>query len=332
MEMPRDSRRCSDERDKFFGHVLRFDGTEAQLLQRRLVQNPSYDVRELDPRHEVTSVGSQIDAAENDLFRASCKEPPNFIDHHVWRQTATATSDERDHTVGAAVVATVLDLQDRPRAICNKALGTFDLHCLHRRLRENIASENFRGAACERHGFVIEPCERNEILRPRAAGVSGRCRRFASRHQTLSNNSRDFGLMRIADHPGDAIQRGQLFGSALRVTSSYYDPRRGIRAMNLADGIARLRIRSGRDRASVQHHDVGAGMLVEHLQAAGAQGSPQRSSIRFRGATAKILDEKRSHKLKFTTRKKLSVEDYSSEIEGVFNPGPGSKIMRKLFG
>jgi hypothetical protein len=73
-------------------------------------------------------------------------------------------------------------------------------------------------------------------------------------------------------------------------------------------------------------------MLVEHLQAAGAQGSPQRSSIRFRGATAKILDEKRSHKLKFTTRKKLSVEDYSSEIEGVLNPGSGSKIMRKLFG
>jgi hypothetical protein len=72
--------------------------------------------------------------------------------------------------------------------------------------------------------------------------------------------------------------------------------------MNLADGIARLRIRSGRDRASVQHHDVGAGMLVEHLQAAGAQGSPQRSSISFSGATAKILDEKGSHKLKFTTR------------------------------
>jgi hypothetical protein len=43
-------------------------------------------------------------------------------------------------------------------------------------------------------------------------------------------------------------------------------------------------------------------MLVEHLQAAGAQGSPQRSSISFSGATAKILDEKGSHKLKFTTR------------------------------
>jgi hypothetical protein len=43
-------------------------------------------------------------------------------------------------------------------------------------------------------------------------------------------------------------------------------------------------------------------MLVEHLQAAGAQGSPQRSSISFGGATAKILDEKRSHKLKLTTR------------------------------
>ena len=81
--------------------------------------------------------------------------------------------------------------------------------------------------------------------------------------------------MRIADNPGDAIQRGQLFGSALRVTSSYDDPRRWIRAMNLADGIARLRIRSGRNGAGVQHDDVGVGMFVEHFQSIRAQGSPQ---------------------------------------------------------
>ncbi len=81
--------------------------------------------------------------------------------------------------------------------------------------------------------------------------------------------------MRIADHPGDAFQRGKLFGSALRVTSGYDDPRRWIRAMNLADGVARLRIRSGRNGARVQHDDVSAGMFVEHFQSGGAQGSPQ---------------------------------------------------------
>src|SRR5260370_27335267 len=150
MEMPRDSRRCGNERDKLFGHVLRLDGAEAELLQSGLVQNPSYDLRELDPRHEVPSVGAQIDAAENDLFRAGRGELPDFFNHYVWHQTTASPSDERDHAVGAAVVATVLNLQDRPRAICNEALAAFGRQCLYRRLRENIASENFRGAACER--------------------------------------------------------------------------------------------------------------------------------------------------------------------------------------
>ena len=88
--------------------------------------------------------------------------------------------------------------------------------------------------------------------------------------------------MRIADHPGDAFQRGDFFRSALRVTAGDNDARGGIRAMNLADGVARLRIGRGRDRAGVQHHDVGSGMLIEHL-------SPSaRSERRSEAASASV--------------------------------------------
>jgi hypothetical protein len=44
------------------------------------------------------------------------------------------------------------------------------------------------------------------------------------------------------------------------------------------------------------------------LQSSRAQGSAQRSSISFRGATAKILDEKGSHKLKFAAGREARSE------------------------
>lgn len=103
--------------------------------------------------------------------------------------------------------------------------------------------------------------------------------------------------MRIANHPGDACERGDVFGSALGVTACNYDARGGIRAMNLADGVARLRIGGGCNGASVQYHDIGSGMIIEHFQPIGAQRTTQRSSVCFSSTAAKVFEGERRHKM-----------------------------------
>ena len=65
--------------------------------------------------------------------------------------------------------------------------------------------------------------------------------------------------------------------------------------MNFAHSFTRLRIRRGRDGASIQHNHVGRGVLAGERQAAGEQLAAKRGGIRFRGATAKILNRKSSH-------------------------------------
>ena len=106
--------------------------------------------------------------------------------------------------------------------------------------------------------------------------------------------------MRIADDPGDAFERGDFFRSALGVTAGDNNARAGIGAMDLPDGIAGLRIGRSRDRAGVQHHDIGSGVIVEHLRARSARKrAAQRSSVCFRGAAAKIFEGKRSHRMEF---------------------------------
>ena len=85
--------------------------------------------------------------------------------------------------------------------------------------------------------------------------------------------------MRIADHPGDARKLRNFFRSALRVTTGDHDARSGIRAMNLAHGIARLRIGGGGYGAGVQHHDVSGSVLLEHAsirRCAERDASPRR--------------------------------------------------------
>ena len=84
---------------------------------------------------------------------------------------------------------------------------------LYGRLREDVAREDFRRAAREGHRIAIEKGERNEILAGSIVRTGGGCRALcsASSRQSISDDSWDFGLMRIADHPGDAFERGDFF-------------------------------------------------------------------------------------------------------------------------
>ena len=101
--------------------------------------------------------------------------------------------------------------------------------------------------------------------------------------------------MRISNDPGDALDRSQLFGRALRVTAGNHNARPGICAMNFAHRLARLRIRRGRDRAGVQHHDVGGGVFASECQSALEKFAAQRGGIRIGGAAAEIFDGERGH-------------------------------------
>ena len=164
VEMSRDARGCRDERDEILGDVLRLDGAEAQLLQIGFVEDPPDHLREIRTRGEVASIRAEIDAAENDFFRAGRNELSDFGDHDVRRQAATASANKGNHAVGAAVVAAILDFQDGARAISGNTLGAFNGGNLYGGLRENVARENFRRAAREGHRIAIEKGQRNEIL------------------------------------------------------------------------------------------------------------------------------------------------------------------------
>jgi len=66
----------------------------------------------------------------------------------------------------------------------------------------------------------------------------------------------DLGLMRIADNPGDAGERGELFGGALGVAAGDDDAGGGVCGVKLSDGVAGLRVGGGGDRAGVHDNEV----------------------------------------------------------------------------
>src|SRR5260370_26171222 len=70
---------------------------------------------------------------------------------------------------------------------------------------------------------------------------------------------RDLGLVGIADDPGNAGERGQLFGSALGVATGDDDADGGVGGVKLTNRVAGLGIGGSRDGAGVDDDDVGDG-------------------------------------------------------------------------
>src|ERR1700674_3333642 len=59
---------CGKKFYEVSGHVHGFDGTNAQAFEGRLVENTAQQLSERDARAEISPVGSNIYAAENDFF------------------------------------------------------------------------------------------------------------------------------------------------------------------------------------------------------------------------------------------------------------------------
>src|SRR5580658_10624288 len=101
--------------------------------------------------------------------------------------------------------------------------------------------------------------------------------------------------MGISHHPGNAGKLCKVFRSTLRITSRDQDARGGIRAMNFAHGIARLRIGRGGYGAGIEYDDVRGSVPIEHGPSGAAQSATHRRRVRFGGATAKVFEGKGSH-------------------------------------
>src|SRR5580658_1828328 len=101
--------------------------------------------------------------------------------------------------------------------------------------------------------------------------------------------------MGVSHHPVNAWKLCKVFRRALRVTTSDKDACGGIRAMNFAHSITRLRISRGGYGAGIEHHHVRGSVLIEHGPSGAAQSATHRRRVCFGSATAEIFQGKGSH-------------------------------------
>src|SRR5262249_32367568 len=134
--MRRDAFRRRDQLNEFFGNVLRFDGAEPHPLQSGFLENPANGFDKFRARREIPALAPEIDSADDDFFRARFDQLAYFRDDLTRRQAATSSPHERNHAIGAAIVAAVLNLEDRPGAA---AVGEVSRRELLGGLLKNVA-------------------------------------------------------------------------------------------------------------------------------------------------------------------------------------------------
>jgi len=99
----------------------------------------------------------------------------------------------------------------------------------------------------------------------------------------------------VTDDPGDAGEGGQFFRGALDVAAGGDDLRVGIDGVNLANGVAGLRISGGGDRAGVHYDDIG-GCGVGCGDAAAITELPfEGGGVGLRRAAAELCNVKGRH-------------------------------------
>jgi len=115
-----------EEIDEVLSDVERLDGTDAEALDGCFAEDTTEEVFKFDARGQIAAVGAEVDAAENDFAgwkrgaqrfgvdRQECLshcEAADFFDYFVWWETAAFAANKGDYAIGAAGVATVLDLK-----------------------------------------------------------------------------------------------------------------------------------------------------------------------------------------------------------------------------
>ena len=252
MKMTGEAVGTGKEINEFARDVQRLDGARAEALERGAFEDLPEKIHEFEAGSEVAAVGAEINAAQDDFLVAGGDEAANFAEDFLRGQAAAASADEGNHAVGAAMAATILDLQRGARAsgcvAAHRDWAAQDRRGEHAGLLEDIACENLRWRVRRGHDAGREAGKRNERRRD-FLGCGGR--------SDAADEVGDLRLVRVADHPGDARQRGELFGGALGVTAGDHNARGGILSAEVANGRAGLRVGGSGDRAGVHDDDIG---------------------------------------------------------------------------
>src|ERR1700680_1210287 len=141
MKMLRHPLARGEERNQLLGYVHRLNRADAQPLDTRLIQNPPQKLNQLDPRRQIPPVRAQIDPAQHNFPVSRRTQSRNLLDDERWLQAAASSAHKGNHAVGAAAVASVLNLHDRTRVI---ALAANHRSRQTPLLLENVSRQNLR--------------------------------------------------------------------------------------------------------------------------------------------------------------------------------------------
>ena len=117
VEVLGDALRGSEEFDKISRNVERFDGADAQAFDSGFGEYAAQEILEFDARGKVAAVSAEVYAAEDNFAISGIAETLNFLDYGFRRQAAALAANKRNHAIGAAGVATVLDFEGRASVI-----------------------------------------------------------------------------------------------------------------------------------------------------------------------------------------------------------------------
>ncbi len=104
-------------------------------------------------------------------------------------------------------------------------------------------------------------------------------------------------LVRVADDERDAVERGNLLGSALGIASGHQDAGRRVGAMDAPDGGARILIGRRSDGAGIQNDDFGLGCGACPRQSALGQLAFNGRAVGLGGSTSEIFHVETAHQI-----------------------------------
>ena len=176
MRVPRQpsAAKFAHQRDQCIVPIHRLNRAQAKPRQFRLFQNLSYQSRErASPKFRTTSSRSlpcpihsaffcgmggrprdfilarkisspppQVDSGQHQFLAARSDKTLHVSHHHCLGQALRRTTRERDHAKRAAVAASLLDLQVRPRLRARRCLRFPPVQIFDERVREAIVGPN----------------------------------------------------------------------------------------------------------------------------------------------------------------------------------------------
>jgi hypothetical protein len=138
VEMASDAIGAGEKGDEVLRYVEWLDGTDTEARERRFIENAMKKIENVGAWRKISAPGAEIDTAQNDFLKAGIAEAADFSENGFGRKAAAFAADEGDNAKGTAIVAAILNFENRASVIpfpaedgCNEDL----------RLIEDVAEE-----------------------------------------------------------------------------------------------------------------------------------------------------------------------------------------------